>query len=590
MPWKIEKQNGKHCVVKESTGKVVPGGCHSSRADAIKHQRALYAGEASSKEGIVTEMETASNAFTVSSNNGTASFSDVTITISDGTASSETNDAETGETPAMSWEGILGIEGLATGDRRYLMPGEISERDLPLTLMVQTVNAEGHQGSEVGGKIDKIWRISPSEAQDLGFDISSDVPDSAVVIMGSGTFDNSEVGQEAARMVEEQVLRGISIDLAVTKVMPLDPETFQPIDTEKMDLLDMLMGDFITGVQGKIMGATVVPFPAFEEASIRAVTSSYMSSDPDLLTITIGGDIRPLREVLTASAAGLAPLAPPLDWFEMPETDLPCPLTVTEDGQVYGHLAIWGQCHTGYKDICQTPPRSYSEYKFFHLGEIETEEGETVAVGKITVGTGHAPITYNSQKTVEHYDNTGCVAAFVKAKDGRRGIWLSGAIRSDLPAEKIRDLRANPPSGDWRSEQGILELQGILSVPVPGFPVPRSEARLVASGADEETLEALIATGYEGGLGDRARRRRMAVLSARLREVLGVGAFKTYTSDQRKQMAKDGRAMPDGSFPIADCQDAKNARRSLGRTAAGKRPSVERHIMRREKSLGCSNS
>ena len=118
-----------------------------------------------------------------------------------------------------------------------------------------------------------------------------------------------------------------------------------------------------------------------------------------------------------------------------------------------------------------------------------------MAVGTITVGGGHAPISYNSRKTVEHYDNCGSVAAFVRAQDGTHGIWITGAVRSDLPAEKVRDLRANPPSGDWRTEGGSLELQGILAVPIPGFPVPRSEMRLVASGAEEEMV-ALVASGF----------------------------------------------------------------------------------------------
>jgi len=45
MPWKLELRDGKHCVVKEGESSPVAGGCHESRADAIKHQRALYANE-----------------------------------------------------------------------------------------------------------------------------------------------------------------------------------------------------------------------------------------------------------------------------------------------------------------------------------------------------------------------------------------------------------------------------------------------------------------------------------------------------------------------------------------------------------------
>ena len=45
MPWSISKQEGRYCVVKEGATEPVPGGCHSTRAQAIKHQRALYANE-----------------------------------------------------------------------------------------------------------------------------------------------------------------------------------------------------------------------------------------------------------------------------------------------------------------------------------------------------------------------------------------------------------------------------------------------------------------------------------------------------------------------------------------------------------------
>ncbi len=43
MPWSLERRDSKWCVVKESDGS--SAGCHDSRADAIKQQRALYANE-----------------------------------------------------------------------------------------------------------------------------------------------------------------------------------------------------------------------------------------------------------------------------------------------------------------------------------------------------------------------------------------------------------------------------------------------------------------------------------------------------------------------------------------------------------------
>lgn len=44
MPWQLQQRDGEWCVIKESDGS--SEGCHPSRSDAIKHQRALYANEA----------------------------------------------------------------------------------------------------------------------------------------------------------------------------------------------------------------------------------------------------------------------------------------------------------------------------------------------------------------------------------------------------------------------------------------------------------------------------------------------------------------------------------------------------------------
>jgi len=43
MPWRVEKDGDKFCVVKEADGSTVK--CHSTRDDAVKHMKALYAAE-----------------------------------------------------------------------------------------------------------------------------------------------------------------------------------------------------------------------------------------------------------------------------------------------------------------------------------------------------------------------------------------------------------------------------------------------------------------------------------------------------------------------------------------------------------------
>ena len=183
--------------------------------------------------------------------------------------------------------------------------------------------------------------------------------------------------------------------------------------------------------------------------------------------------------------------APPVEWFTLEEADQPTPLTFTDEGQVFGHIALWESCHTGFLSSafseCIKPPRSASGYKFFNLSD---PTGKGVGAGSLTFGTGHAPLSMGMQAAAAHYDNTGTVGANVRASDGHLGIWVAGALAPDITAAALRTLRSTPPSGDWRPHQHGLELTAVLSVPVPGFPVPRSQLALSASG-----ISALILPG-----------------------------------------------------------------------------------------------
>ncbi len=53
---------------------------------------------------------------------------------------------------------------------------------------------------------------------------------------------------------------------------------------------------------------------------------------------------------------------------------------------------------------------------------------------------------------------------------------------------------------------------------------------------------------------------------------------------ERKRLASEGKALPDGSFPIASEADLKNAISAYGR--AGDKPKARRHIIRRARALG----
>lgn len=60
-----------------------------------------------------------------------------------------------------------------------------------------------------------------------------------------------------------------------------------------------------------------------------------------------------------------------------------------------------------------------------------------------------------------------------------------------------------------------------------------------------------------------------------------------YSTAARRRMAESGQAMPDGSFPIANRTDLRNAIQSVGR--ASNYEAARRHIISRARALGAED-
>jgi hypothetical protein len=202
-----------------------------------------------------------------------------------------------------------------------------------------------------------------------------------------------------------------------------------------------------------------------------------------------GREPEPFRSLtpVTASAEVWRPSAA---WFTDPGLSLPTPITVTDEGRIYGHAAQWGVCHIGFDGTCVQAPRE-DTHPYYMTGEVVCADGSRMAVGQITLGTGHAGIRLGATPSAEHYDNTGAAVADVAVGNDAHGIWIAGCVRPGVDPLRVYELQAaGQVSGDWRRIGGQLRLVGLLAVNVPGFPVPKMRAR-VASGQ----LQALVAAG-----------------------------------------------------------------------------------------------
>lgn len=236
-----------------------------------------------------------------------------------------------------------------------------------------------------------------------------------------------------------------------------------------------------------------------------AIAASMYSNMPDSVDVPyeLMADLGELLETLQHNESedamtAAAPLRPPAHWFDDPMFDGPTPLTVTADGQVKGHLALWNVCHFGLTDVCRMAPRSNTGYQYFMTGSVLTADGTQRKVGRITLGTGHANLRLGYIPAADHYDNTGTAAAIVAAGEDRFGPWVAGATVPNMSEEKIAELRRSPLSGDWRPTPKGLELVAALAVNTPGFPVVGMSASgevlsLVAAGMvlSAEEIEAL---------------------------------------------------------------------------------------------------
>ena len=222
---------------------------------------------------------------------------------------------------------------------------------------------------------------------------------------------------------------------------------------------------------------------------------------------------------------------------------------------------------------------------------VPTGDGRMFAEGAMSSRSLPVPLMYEFVST--HGGNTSQTAAVGRVDE----VWRDEATRT------IR----------WR---GVLVmhtrfadevLQGIISGVVRGVSVDGDSAEAtMAQGDDGRELtvfekirtagltivpipayeEAYIDLGHEfvEDMSDEEVAEAEAILAD-----CGCGetAFRDYSAEERREMADRGEAMEDGSFPIADEEDLRNAIQSIGR--ASDPDAARAHIRKRAKALGAED-
>lgn len=357
---------------------------------------------------------------------------------------------------ARTWSAVLARLGVPTGDGRIIAPGGGSSRDLPLPLMWQELSDDGHGGSRVVARMESL-----------------SIGDGMVTATGS-------MLESAPPAVIEQLeagLLGPSVDL--------DDIEYTMDDQERVVITSW-----------RIAGATLVAIPAFADVSLTL--------DPVPAEPVMADERSMLDEAVESAADRMWPLQasaalevlPPMDWFRQPDLDRLTPLTVSDTGRVFGHIAAWESCHVGLPG-CVTPPNSVSGYSYFHVSEQATADGPVLPVGTLVAGPRHADAQMAFQAAQAHYDDPSAAVARVMAGEDEHGIWVAGWLLPGASPQAVDIFRSSPVSGDWRRIGGSLEMIAVCSVNTPGFPVPRARVAF-SNGAQRALIGSFGITPQEG--------------------------------------------------------------------------------------------
>lgn len=415
----------------------------------------------------------------------------------------------------VGWRGRLAPFDLLSGDQRIIASptGDARVRPLPIAFKWQEASLFGHDGAVVVGTITKAWAENGE-------------------LWGSGPFDLGEPdgdGVRAARRLAGGFAGWVSVDLddSTTEYRIIDAggQLVAPEDVEALLVPDPDDPDWMMLPEGyreveyasdwRLMSSTLVADQAFPEARVFPVYDPAEIVDGVELmrereAEAIGGLSR--ADVALVAAGGV-PLAAPAAWFADPQLTELTPMTVTDDGRVYGHAAVFDSCHIGFRGRCQPAPRG-ADYSLFHLKAYRTAESNDLAVGALVMGAGHASTDASTTvaAAMAHYDDNGKCAAYVRAGEDEFGVWVAGVLDPGLSdVERVR-VRAMTLSGDWRPFNGRVAFVAALAVNVPGFPVPRK-----TTGPDGQLVALVAAGALHPSPGRQARQARVSAAADRVR-------------------------------------------------------------------------
>jgi len=179
----------------------------------------------------------------------------------------------------------------------------------------------------------------------------------------------------------------------------------------------------------------------------------------------------------------------------------------------------------------------------------------------------------------------------VQAKDGRSvEVFIDGTTAEVLGWHKLDEDSFEQKSAldsmmvinfQEAAEIAVKSIEGDVVAVEPDMFEGFDAYAVEINGIDGKSYDVFVGLDGEVLGYDRYEPEQAADIEAEAAEIALKRAF---TEDQRNSMAKEGNALPDGSYPIANAGDLRNAISAYGR--AKDKEAAKRHIMKRAKALG----
>lgn len=147
------------------------------------------------------------------------------------------------------FEGVIGVEGMLTGDGRLIEEASLEWAQFPLPLRWAAADFGGHDGAVIVGRIDRVERRDNGDVYAWG-----------VIDLGS------KDGQEVARLMRGKFLSGVSMDLDSVDAFEAEV-TFAEGEAE-------FSTDALVTQKARVRAATLVAIPAFDTARLSLIASA----------------------------------------------------------------------------------------------------------------------------------------------------------------------------------------------------------------------------------------------------------------------------------------------------------------------------